>query len=260
MPLDPNNEPTLRPDPRPPANRRRSVPLLRRLALTASIVFCGSLAFAAAASAYGGGLTPGGYVFTNTSAYATVGILKGGPPDVQGFSVYVNRGLNSYQPEDEKGQPTVSNGTMVQVSMFSSTGGTFGCFLINPSDFKVSKNLQSATLHTTLTSPNCPGDGSPVTGKSAIAPITAKGGGLPLPMTLDLTWSGLGVTATSRDRSSFQCLDYSYQSNNVSHTSAANASGTVSAVTGAFKSDVGGVSSTDTHLDISGTPKPACLV
>jgi hypothetical protein len=241
-------------------NRRRTVPLLKRLALMVSIVFCGSLALAAAALAAGGGLAPGAYVFTSTSADATVGIGKGGPPGQQGFSVFVNRGLNSYQPEAGKGQRTVTNSTMVQLSIFSATGTTFGCFTIDPSNFIVSKNLQSASLRTTLTTANmCPGVGAPVTGKSDVAPPAGNVGGIPLPITIDLTWTGLGVTATTRDRSSFDCLDYSTQSTYVSHTSGAIASGTVSALTGAFKADVAGVSSTDTRLDISGTPNPACF-
>lgn len=237
-----------------------TVPLLRRLGLVVSIVFCGSLALAATAIGAGGGLAPGEYVFTSTGAHATAGTGKGGPQSQQGFSVFVNRGLNSYQPEDEKGARTVTNSTMVQVSMFSPTGSTFGCFIIEPSDFKVSKNLQSASLHTTLIAGNmCPGVGVPVTGKSDAVPVAGKGGGLPLPITLDITWTGLGVTATARDRSSFECLDYSTQSTNVSHTSGATASGAVSALSGPFNSNVAGVSSTDTHLDISGTLNPACF-
>jgi hypothetical protein len=234
--------------------------LLRRLALTLSIVLVGSLALAAAAIAAGGGLAPGEYTFTNTSADASFGISKGGPPTAQGFSVYVNRGLNSFQPEDGNGDRTVTNSTMVQVSMFSATSSTFGCFTIDPSNFKVNKNLQSASLHTTLTAANvCSGKGAPVTGKSDLAPPPGTGGGLPLPITIDLTWTGLGVTATMRDTNSLTCLQYSTKSTSVNHASSATASGTISALRGPFKSDVAGVTTSDNRLEISGTPNPACF-
>jgi hypothetical protein len=225
-----------------------------------SIAFCGSLALAVAAFAAGGPLTPGEYVFTSTSAAATVGFGKPGVPATQGFNVYVNRGLNSFQPEDGNGARVVTNSTMVNVDTFSPTGGAGGCFVIDPSEFTVSRNLQSASLHTTLTAAKaCPGIGAPVNGKTDVTPKAGGGGGLPLPITLDLKWNGFGVTSISRDRSSFECLDYSTQSTYVAHSSGAVATGTVSILSGPFKSDAAGVSTTDSHLQISGTPNPACF-
>lgn len=238
-------------------NRISPASLPMRLALVVSIAFCGSLAFAAAvvAAPGGGGLVPGEYEFTSIGASAGVGTKVGAP---QGFNVYVNRGLNSFQPED--GSRTVINSTMVNVFTFSPTGGASGCFVIDPSDFTVSQNLQSASLHTTLTAAKaCPGPGAPVTGKTDVAPKAGGGGGLPLPITIDLTWNGLGVTSTARDRSSFECLDYSTQSTFLSHFSGAVATGSVSLLSGPFKSDSAGVSSTDAHLEISGTPDPVCF-
>jgi hypothetical protein len=225
-----------------------------------SIAFCGSLALAVAAVAAGGPLTPGEYAFTSTSASATVGFGKPGGPATQGFNVYVNRGLNSFQPEDGNGAGVVTNSTMVSVYTFSPTGGAYGCFVIDPSEFTVSRNLQSASLHTTLTEAKaCPGVGAPVTGKTDVTPKAGGGGGLPLPIKLDLTWKGFGVTSISRDRNSFECLDYSTQGTYVSHSSGASATGTVSILSGPFKSDAAGVSTTDSHLQISGTPNPACF-
>ena len=240
-------------------NRIRPASLLGRFALVMSIAICGSLALATAVGAAGGGkLVPGEYVFTSISASATQGTGKPGAPSTQGVNVYVNRGLNSYQPEDGAG--TVTNSTMVNVVTFSPTGGAYGCFVIDPSEFTVSRDLQSASLHTTLTAANaCPGVGAPVTGKTDVAPKPSGGGGLPLPMTIDLTWKGFGVTSTSRDRSTFECLDYSTQSTLVARSAGAAATGTVSIVSGPFKSDAAGVTSTDSRLAISGTPNPACF-
>lgn len=233
---------------------------LRRFALIGSLVFGGSLVFAAVGIAAGGGLTPGNYVFTNVSANASVGVAKGGPPDQPSIDIFVSRGLNSFRPRDHKEPRTVTKSTMVQLSIFSATGGASGCFVIPPSDFNVSKNLQSASLHTTLTVDNlCPGVGTPVTGKSEGAPPPVEGGGLPLPITLDVTWTGLGVTSTQHTRSSFECLNFSTQGTDDTRGAVATASGTVSGLAGSFNTDLAGVRSSDTHFSIRGTPAPACF-
>jgi hypothetical protein len=244
-----------------PSQEEQTMSVLKRLALVVSIALGGSLAIAAVAIAAGGGLAPGDYVFTSASANAQFGTGKGAPPGQPGISVFVNRGLNSFQPEHPKGPKTVTNSTMVQLSVFTSTGGIGGCWVINPSDFTVSKDLQSAALHTTLTADNmCPGPGAPVTGKSDVVPFAGGGeGGLSLPITLDVKWSGLGVTSVERDRGSFKCLNYSADSTNVLHSSNASASAIVSGLSGTFASDLAGVSSTDSHIDINGTPPPACF-
>jgi hypothetical protein len=232
---------------------------LRRFALVVTLVFGGSLVMAAAGIAAVGGLTPGHYNYTNLSAFAVVGVAKGGPPAKQGIAVYVNRGLNSFRPSDHKGPRTVTNSTMVQLSVFDAAGSTFGCFIIPQSNYSVSKDLQSASLHTTLTVDNmCPGVGEPVPGKGA-AVSPSGSGGLPLPITLDVTWNGLGVTSTGHDHSSYQCLDYSTQSTSVLHGSVATASGTVSGLGGRFDTDLASVDSYDYSVDIKGTPPPACF-
>ena len=236
--------------------------LIRKLALVVSIVFGGSLALAAAVVASGGGgLGPGSYTFTNKEAAATFGTLKGGPPSQQAFNVIVDRGLNSFRPKGPKSARTVVNSTIVNLAIFDDAGNTtFGCFMINPADFSISKDLQAAKLHTTLTADEvCPGFGSPVTGSNAVTPLAISGAGLPLPITLDIAWTGLGVTSTGTDRSTTQCLDYSTQFNSTYKSSNANASGTISAVAGSMATTQAGVTSSDVKATIKGTPQPACF-
>src|SRR6202521_6157411 len=163
------------------SRRNVAMTLVRKIALVVSIVFCCSLALAAAVVASGGGFGPGVYAFKNKGATAAFGTLKGGPPS-QGFSVSVDQGLNSFRPRDPNGPRTVVNNTIVNLSLF---------------DFSISKDLQPARVHTTLTADEvCPGSGAPVTGKNAAIPSGSGGGGtaLPLPISLDMTWAGLGVT------------------------------------------------------------------
>ena len=234
----------------------------KRLGLAVSIVGVVSLTSAAAVIAAGGGLAPGDYVFNNTSARASF-TEAGGGKGAAGFDVTVNRGLNSFQPEDGDGSPTVTRSTMVSLFEFSpATGGGGGCFVINPADFTVSQNNQRASLHTTLTAAQaCPGAGSPVTGSGLSAPLGGGGGGggLVFPVKLDVTWTGLGVTGTGRDSSSFTCAEYSTRATNLSRTAGAGAAGTVSGLDGSFTTAFAAVVSTDTHLDISGAPIPACF-
>lgn len=236
--------------------------LVRKLALVLSIVFCGSLALAAAVVAAGGGLGPGVYAFSSKDATATFGTLNGGPPS-QGFSVSVDRGLNSFRPKDPKGPRTVINNTIVSLSLFDDSGNySYECFMINPADFTVSRDLQTARVHTTLTADEiCPGFGAPVTDKG-VSPFAGGGGGgtdLPLPISLDITWTGMGVTSAGSDRSTFQCLAYNTQFNTVFNSSNASASGTMSAIAGSFDTQLAAVSSYDTKATIKGIPAPACF-
>src|SRR5437868_547887 len=158
--------------------------IVRRLVLILSIVFCGSLALAAgavAAGSGGGGLPPGDYSFTGNSASALFGALKGGPPQPT-ISIFVNRGLNSFQPDGKKVRPTVMQSTIVQYAEFDPDGGGASlCFLIADGDFTVSNHLQNASLHTWLTANNtCPGAGTPVGGAPQPGAIVSTAGGLQL--------------------------------------------------------------------------------
>lgn len=237
--------------------------IIRRLVLVFSIVLCGSLGLAAAALAAGGGLAAGQYSFNDTSANAFFGYGKGGPPE--GFSVFVNRGINSFEPDDSTGIPYVSRSTMVQLSVYTATGAGFACYVIPDSDFVVSSNLQSASLNTTLTTANmCKGFGAPATGKTAVAPLVgsaavAPTAGLPPSITLNVTWTGTGVTSSSQSQTSFQCLDYSTQGSYSARAAAANAAGSISVLTGSFTAPFAAlVGSTDSTFEVSGTRSPSC--
>ncbi|MEA2628021.1 MAG: hypothetical protein QOJ10_481 [Chloroflexota bacterium] len=239
--------------------------LTRRLAFVVSMALGGSFVLAAvvAAAGPGGGLGPGAYSFTSKDVNATFGTLRGGPPS-QGFSVSVDQGLNSFRPKDPKGPRTVMTGTIVSLTLFDDAGNySYGCFTINPSDFTVSKDLQTARVHTTLTADEiCPGFGAPLAGQTGVSPFAAGGGGgtdLPLPIVLDVTWSGLGVTSTGTDRNTFQCLDYSTQFSTIYHSSNASASGTMSAITGTSGTSLAVVSSSATTATVKGTPQSTCF-
>ena len=241
--------------------------IVRRLTLVLSIVVCGSLALAAAALAAGGFLPPGQYSSNDTSANAYFG-GKGGPP--QGFSVFVHKGFNSFHPENSNGSGTVTMSTMVQISWFSPTGGGYACYVIPDSDFVVSDNLQSASLHTTLDANSlCPGFGAPAFGSAAVPPLAAhanqvaaiNAGGPPPPpptMTVDVTWTGLGVISTGRGTKQYECLDFSTDGSFTSRASSANATGTLSVLTGSFTKSGAVVGSSNSQINVNGYLSPAC--
>lgn len=233
--------------------------IVRRLVLVLSIVFCGSLALAAAAVAAGGGLGPGTFTFTNKSATAFFGGAKGGPPQPS-FSVFVSRGLNSFQPDDGSG-PTVMPSTVVQFTEFDPTGsGGSACFIIPDGDFTVAQGLNSAALHTMLTAAElCKGVGSPVGGSSKAAPPGGGGGGLVLPIQVDITWTGSGVVATTTEEFSFTCLQIEEQGSNLFRDAVgSSASGTIGSATGltTLSADI---SSQNGTLEVQGSSNAPCF-
>lgn len=234
---------------------------VRKLTLVVSIVFSGSLALAAVAMAAGGpgpGLAPGTYTFKTTFANASFGTS----PDQPQISVSVSQGLNSFSPK-KGGTPTVMLSTMVQFFITSSTVNGGDCFVIPPSDFSISKDVQSASLHTTLSTDNiCPGMGTPVTGSAGVIPFAGGGGGgdgLPLPMTVDVTWTGLGVTGTGQDHNTFRCGSYSTQASSTTSSAGASASMTTSALSGSFDTPMAGLFNSVTNMKVRNVPLNACF-
>src|SRR5690348_18155509 len=117
---------------------------VRRLVLIFSIFVTGSLAFAAAALAAGGGLGPGKYSFTSSGAFASFGMGGKGGPAGPSWSVSVNEGLNSFKTA-RGGPRLVDHSTVVYVTEFDASGnGGFGCFVIPGSAFTVSRDLSTA--------------------------------------------------------------------------------------------------------------------
>src|SRR5690348_16131895 len=228
-----------------------------RFALVLSIVFCGSLAMAAAAFA-AGGMGPGKYSFHSTSADAFFGMGKKGGPLSASWSVSVNQGLNSFK--SKSGGPVVMDDTVVFVTEFDANGnGGYGCFLIPNGDFAVSHDLQSATLGTTLAADEaCGGYGSPIGGgKDAV--FAGGASGLALPITINVSWTATGAITTYKNSFSVRCLDYSQEASSTVSSKAAGAVGSISALPGQFRAEFSTVSDSNGQFDIHNEPQAACL-
>jgi hypothetical protein len=229
---------------------------LRRLVLAFSIVFVGSLALAAAAVA-AGGLGPGKYTFNSSSADAFFGMAKKGGPPSASWQVSVSQGLNSFKPVG--GQRIVLDSTMVFVTEFDATGqGGFGCFIVPDGAFTTGRDVASASLHATLTEDEaCPGDAMPVAGAKD-APFAGGNGGLVLPISVDVTWTATGATTTYQQSFSLECLSFKEDGNSTNLSSGASASGTISALSGAFNTDSADVNSTVGKLNFNIDLPAAC--
>jgi hypothetical protein len=231
---------------------------VRRLALVFSIVFCGSLALAAAAVA-AGGMGPGKYTFHSSAAKAFFGMGKKGGPPAASWSVAVSQGLNTFKPTQPNGTRIVNDSTIVFVTEFDALGnGGYGCFVIPDRDFTVGRDIQAAALHTTLTADEaCPGYGTPVGGdKDVVYP--GGNGGLVLPITVDVTWTATGAVTTFQNSFSLNCLDYNVDGNSTNQSTSAGAKGAISALSGQFNSEFAAVQTTAGKLDIRGVPQSAC--
>lgn len=231
---------------------------IRRFALVTSIVISAFLVLAVAAVA-AGGFGPGHYSFNSHSASAFFGMGKKGGPPAPSWSVSVNQGLNSFKPAEPGSQRIVNESTMVFVTAFDAQGhGGYGCFVVPASDFTVSRDLQTTSLHTLLTqTESCPGYGTPVGGSKDVV-FAGGNGGLVLPATVDVTWTADGAVTTFKQSFSIQCIDYSQDGSSTNQSTHAGASGSISALSGSFLSEFADVSATDGQLDIRSVPQSAC--
>jgi hypothetical protein len=227
--------------------QEQEMTLFIRLFLIGSIAVTGSLALAAAVTAAGGGggLPPGNYTFTHTLALAQFGPSVS-PNLAPQFVIQVDRNHSEFRPIT--GPHSVTDATTVTIQISTATINGSGCFTIPASDFTVSSDLQSAALHSTLTTP-CPSGG---------------GGGLPDSIRLDVTWSGTGIVGITRDANSFDCAGGTINRVLFGRAAGVTASGAVSAPsTGTLlalsPADQGtDLRATNTHMNITGAQLASC--
>jgi hypothetical protein len=234
---------------------RKPMTVLRRLAFAASIVLCALLAVTAAGSAAGiataaggkggGPLPPGEYRFQTTGANAH---LQGSNGTV--VDIFASRNLSVFAPDAGPRSVTDETDVFVQVTTGSSFAG--GCFVIPPANFSVSKDLQTAVLHTKLTSatPSCGGP---------------PGSALPLPLSLEVTWKGRGIVSAGADENTTKCQNFKSDSQTKSLDGNAVAAATVAGLHGSGSSDSftgvqGSAHSSDQTQEIKGVPTPACTI
>ena len=229
--------------------------MFKRLVIVVSLVLPGLLAFAAVslaaetkvgapapAGGKGGGPLPAGdYQFTTLRADAAFSGTDG-----SSITVFVTRSNSAFNPR--VGPPSTTAETDVFVQIVGSTVDGSNCFVLtDPAAFQIGSDLRSASLQATLTAdtPTCSGSGGP----------------FPLPMTLNVQWSGSGVIATNRDAANYRCLTYGSSSTTMATDAPAGSSATITSdsIAGSFATGQSGLHASNQQLHAFGTVQPSCV-
>jgi len=162
------------------------------------------------------------------------------------IGVFVSSGTQTSRPAG--GPSTVTPETDVIVQIFGA--GTFGvaCYIVAPADFSFS-GVQSAALHKQLTT------------ATQTCPNGPAFGTVPLPLNLDVTWTGLGPVTTVHTTSRYNCLSYNTKSVSAVDSSSAGTTATVTPLsTGTLTGTFGSLVNGDLHTVAAGVLDQTCVV
>jgi hypothetical protein len=212
--------------------------LFARLASVISIALFGSVALGGA-SAGAAGLAAGEYHTVSLDANAFFE-----SSDFTQVYIIVNDTTATANPK--VGASTTTHTGQLSIQIFGYTVSGDGCFDLAPSAFTASSDLQTASVHATLTEAtgNCGGPPS----------------SLPLPLTVDVTWTGIGPVGTSRGSSRFDCGGYTLESQGTSsRIDDVSATAVLTPLfTDAFTGTQGGVRTNDARDQAQGVLPDAC--
>ena len=159
------------------------------------------------------------------------------------INVDVTKSTSTSRPQ---GAPSTTTAEFdVRIDIFGGGVFEFGCFKLTAGDFS-SSGVTAATLNTIFTSstPTCDNSG----------PVT-----LPLPLTVNVVWTGSGPIVTERSQSNFSCLTYRANGTSLDQMNNANVSATISpALPDTINSDQGTLTTRSSMLHAAGAQKPAC--
>lgn len=231
--------------------------MLKRLALAVAMLICGLFSFSAAAIAMeahvaavsqaplgkgggGGGPLPAGN-YVNSNVFAD---FRASGPAFQQINIFVNATTNQADPL--VGPSSFNSETDVSFNVFDGTTYEQGCFILTvPSDFTLGNAVTTASLHTTVTvsTPTCQGSF-----------VTA-----PLPLTIDVTWTGGNAVATSHSVSQYDCLTYRSATQNTNVSSNTNGTALLSPIfTSSFSTNTAGLNSNNQVIHVQGQVQADC--
>jgi hypothetical protein len=195
------------------------------LAGATTVAFLAAATVAGVAAGGGFGQAPGTYTFNDTSAF----VVTFNPNDQSNLNVNVDHGRFLFRPR-AGGALQTQEMTILSLVIFGppdASGNSFpiaqGCFILQPSQFVVSSDLQSTSINVSLQpSDSCFSPLIPVLGS---VPIKAAGGGgggnfgFSYPLAISVTWTGTGAVSTSTDQGRASCETF----NAITHTTSRNA-------------------------------------
>jgi len=182
--------------------------------------------------------------------------------------VNVNRDTFVFRPTTAGGTPLVQHATVLQILLFTYGGPVNGsaCFVIPDADFAVGNNVQSASLNTTLSAAEaCQGRAVPLASVLGAGPEIGAGdvGGITMPLTVQITWTGLGVTSTNNSAGLTSCGGFRTEMHFASSSASASTSGLLtlfdrSTIALPVRNQAA-VRKGSSVLDVQGEPNPACF-
>lgn len=176
---------------------------------------------AGVAAGGGFGQAPGQYSFSDTTAF----VLSPNQADGSLVNLTVDRGRFLFKPKGGGGFHA-QNSTILNVAVFGppdASGASVpiaeGCFTLQPSQFVVGSNLQSASIDVSLAeSDSCSGAFIPLTGSVPTKDAGGGGGGgnfgFAYPLDVAVTWTGTGAVSSSTDQGRFTCQTFQAISHN----------------------------------------------
>ena len=217
---------------------------LRRLGLVVSVVAVGLFGQVVPAAASTQGPNAGKGHTTILSANYSFSPAGSSQPQI---NISVNDQTNQSNPLS--GPSTITHETDVVIDIVTDSGDLGGCFIPdNASDFTLSSNLQSASLHTTITDKTAVCEGLPVS--------------FQLPLTVDVVWTASGPLSPVKSTVHSLCGGFHVQTLATVSSQGASATATLSPMfTDSFTSNQGtNLSSVDIVSHNEGTPPPTCTV
>lgn len=238
--------------------------MTRRLKLILAAVTLIAAAFATggvASAQKGAGCGPGNLRCTDDVTDAN-GFWQPNDPNVFFAQISPFRGTFSFA-QHGVGPPVVQHSTIVSIQIDGSQGFGFGCFVVPDSAFVVGSDLQTATLSTTVTADEtCPGFAQPVISGPGGSAGFQPGGGIPLPLTVNLTWTGPGAAFSSTSDTVSHCVGTTETIHFSGEQTQARATGTLtlpdSTVVNLGTTQFGFVESFHQALNQTGQPAPQC--
>jgi hypothetical protein len=163
------------------------------------------------------------------------------------INISVNDQTNQSNPFS--GPSTITHETDVFIDIYTDSGDLGGCFIPdNASDFTISSDLQSASLHTTITEATSVCQGEPVS--------------FQLPLTVDVVWTGSGPLLPVKSTVHSLCGGFHVQTLATVSSQGGSAIATLAPMfTDSFTSNQGtNLSSVDIVSHVEGTSPPTCTV
>ncbi len=209
----------------------------RRIALGIAAALAASVGLASATlGAQAQFIGAGNYDFAHTNAF-----FQTSPSDFTQPSIFISVNVE-HDISMPLGAPrTTTDNVQLFYDFSSESGFGEGCVFLNPSDFTVSSDLQTATLSTTIAqdTPTC---GFPPFGT--------------LP-TIDVTWTASTPVLSFSGTGRFACVGYTNESRSSNSSDGANATATLApALSGSFAATRASILSSDQLIHAQGAVPP----